>query len=430
LTKLELNGVELGDGTLFSMLAAQAACPLSSITLHMCTIHDAAVEVAAAALAQLPSLTACHVQQGSVPLRIASQLTGLTHLEGEQEAGVPPPDTQLVKAVFRNKGLQSLTVTYTCMEWLSAEMLQHLLMGCSNLAQLDLSQDISDDGLDILLQHGTNITDLALSAVHTTRSWADSTCRWRSLRLRNISKAVAALAYLPLRSVQELGTGGEDGTLHLPLLPAPQLDLLLQRAASNLAACPAWQKQPATRILLYAHPRCATAEPGIEVAQLLSALSPLGGPHLQHLGISINADWGQQEVQVLARSSLRSLSLRRGIVKPSFWPALSQHLPHLKELGLMHKVEVNMTDITAFLRKLTQPFTLYMGPDVVADHSVADLADSIGAWQLQGVSVKQEYPADEYDFGEVDEAEEELQEEEQEEASSEGDEEAEVVDAE
>jgi hypothetical protein len=93
-------------------------------------------------------------------------------------------------------------------------------------------------------------------------------------------------------------------------------------------------------------------------------------------------------VQVLARSlgsSLRSLSLRRGVIKPSFWPTLSQHLPHLKELGLMHKVEVNSMGITAYLHKLTQPSTLYISPDVLDDHMIDDLTDSIDAWQLPSV---------------------------------------------
>jgi hypothetical protein len=124
LTILELCRVELGDGSLFSMLAAQAACPLSSVILHGCNINDAAVEVAAAALARLPSLNACHVSNGgTVPLRIASQLTALTHLGGGLEAGVLPPDAQLVKAVSRITGLQSLCVSSSRAVSLSVEML-------------------------------------------------------------------------------------------------------------------------------------------------------------------------------------------------------------------------------------------------------------------------------------------------------------------
>jgi hypothetical protein len=127
------------------------------------------------------------------------------------------------------------------------------------------------------------------------------------------------------------------------------------------------------------------------------------------MGISMNTEFGQEEMQVLARSlgsSLRSLSLRKGVIKPSFWLALSQHLPQLRELGLMHKVKVNTMGITAYLRTVTQPFTLYIGRGVLADHIVADLANSINARQLQGVSVKQEYPADERDFRSVDALEE------------------------
>jgi hypothetical protein len=401
---LYLYQVELGDGALFSVLAVQPACPLSSITLHSCNIKDTAVQVAAAALARLPSLRACNVDDGgTVTLCIASQLTALTHLEGELEADVPPADTQLVKAVSRNKGLQSLDVSLSRSASLSAEMLQCLLNSCTNLTQLDLSsQDVDDQGLDVLLQHGTTITDLKLGNLQITLSRADSRCRWQRLCLVGTSGVLAGLAYLPLNSVQELKTGDSAEALYLPFILSPQLTPLLQQAVSNLKTCPAWQRQPATRVLLLTDlPSRNVDISDSQVAQLFSALSPLGGPHLQHLGISLLTEFGQQEVQVLSRSlgsSLRSLSLRRGVIKRSFWPALSQHLPHLKELGLMHKVQVSITDITAYLRTLTQPLTLYIGQGVVADHIVADLTDTIGVWQLQGVSVQQEYPADYRDF--------------------------------
>jgi hypothetical protein len=144
----------------------------------------------------------------------------------------------------------------------------------------------------------------------------------------------------------------------------------------------------------------------------------------------MSTEFGQQAVQALARSlgsNLRSLSLRRGVIKPSFWPALSQHLPHLKELGLMHKVEVNSMDITAHLHTVTQPFTLYIGPGVLAEHITANLTDSIGVGQIQGMSVKQGYPADQCDFLHID-AEEALREQQQQAATQQVDEEAGVVD--
>jgi hypothetical protein len=43
----------------------------------------------------------------------------------------------------------------------------------------------------------------------------------------------------------------------------------------------------------------------------------------------------------------------------------------------------------------------------VADHTLAELIDSIDAWQLQGVSVKQVYSADMFDFLDMDVQEEE-----------------------
>jgi hypothetical protein len=88
----------------------------------------------------------------------------------------------------------------------------------------------------------------------------------------------------------------------------------------------------------------------------------------------------------------------KGCIKPSFWSALSQHLPHLKELGLMRNVEVNVMGIRAYLRTLPQPCTLHIGPGVWADHTLADLTDSISAWQVQTVSFQQEYEEDAQEF--------------------------------
>jgi hypothetical protein len=142
LTELNLYQVELGDGALFSMLAAQATCLLSSITLSDCDIKDTAVEMAATALARLPSLKACHVDPGrTVPLRIASELTSLTSLRGalDRRPGVHPVETQLVKAVSRNTGLQSLTVSFTPLKTLSAGVLQCLLQRGTSLTQIDLT---------------------------------------------------------------------------------------------------------------------------------------------------------------------------------------------------------------------------------------------------------------------------------------------------
>jgi hypothetical protein len=351
----------------------------------------------------------------------ASQLTALTSLGGGLEADVPFPDTQLAKAVSRNKGLQSLTFKSASLP-LAAEMLQHLLMSRTTLTRLEFFRPITEEGLDILLQHGTNITDLTLGNVEITTSRADYPCRWQRLRFSGLSTVLAELAYLPLKSVQELQTTTESGTLKLPLTPPSQPVPLLQQAASNVKTCPAWQKQPATRIVFYTYPSFAI--PDAQKLQLFSALSPLGGPHLQHLGIYIKVEFGEQEVQVLARSlgsTLKSLSLHRGIIKPSFWPALSQHLPHLQKLGFAYKVNVSIVGMLTYLHKVVQPFTLCIGPGVLPHQHITDLTGSIDAWQLQGVSLKLEPPNDDIEFMELDYSESE------EEPDPEGSEEVEMV---
>jgi hypothetical protein len=407
LREIKLLGVQLGGGAMFSMLAAQAACPLTTIFLRGCDLNEAAVEVAATALAQLPSLKACTLLGGTVPLRVTSQLTALTHLGGvvEVEEVGAPADTQLMKAVSRNAGLQSLSVTLARAVPLTAEMLQCLANRCANLTQIDLTicERIDDEVLNILIQHGTNITGVTFGWLVLTRSRADSTVRWQRLQLTDESSVLDGLAYLPLKSVQKLDTVTEEGTLHLPLVRCPDLTRRLRQAVSNLVSSPAWKKQPAARILVYSmRYEGLVGVAGAGQAQLLSALSPLGGPHLQHLGISMNIKFRQQEVQALGSlgSTLRSLSLRRGVIKPSFWSALSQHLPRLQELGLMYRVEVSSEGITGYLRTLTQPLTLYISEDLgyVGDSLAADLTEHIDAGQLQNVSVQREWPADESDF--------------------------------
>jgi hypothetical protein len=62
--------------------------------------------------------------------------------------------------------------------------------------------------------------------------------------------------------------------------------------------------------------------------------------------------------------------------------------------------------ITACLRTLAQPFTLYIGPGFVAD--------SLDIWQMQSVSVKLHHPADTWEFLFLDDLEANWQQEQQE----------------
>jgi hypothetical protein len=366
------------------------------------------MDATAAALAHLPRLTALHLTRKSNPLHIASQLTKLTSLDVAVDGEVQevPAGSGLATIAARNPGLQSLRLAPSDAS-LSHKTLMSVFSSCGNLTVLDVSSHrnvITDQHLDILLQHGTSITDLTLGEASIPHSRAGSPCSWRKLQLL-LPDIVTNLACLPLRSVQALIAGDTEGELHLPLtnrFPSSQLLPLLQQAASNLVACPAWKKQPATRVLLYADASYGRVNiPDGQTAQLLSALFPLAGPDLQRLGISRKTEFGQQEVQALARSlgsSLKSLSLRRGVIKPCFWPALSQQFPKLKELGLGYKVQVNVVGMVAYLRTAVQPFMLRITAGVFPDDTSADLTASISAWQLQGLSVKVEEPDGDADF--------------------------------
>jgi hypothetical protein len=261
LRHLHLFNVQLGSGELFSMLAAQAPCPLTSLTMSYCKIKDTAVDAAASALARLPSLTAFNLMWGWVPLRVASQLPGLTHLDVPVCEEVPAADVELVTIAARNPGLQSLTLAASDAP-LSHGTLKSLLTSCANIRVLDLSSiAITDQHLDILLRHGTNITDLTLGDLKPTVSRAGSTCRWQRLWLTWPPDILDGLAYLPLKSVQELKTGDSAGAVVARYSIIPGLP------ASEISASPDSR----------GHGRCATPAPHKPVPFLPAPPSPAAG---------------------------------------------------------------------------------------------------------------------------------------------------------
>jgi hypothetical protein len=89
-------------------------------------------------------------------------------------------------------------------------MLQHLLSSCTNLTHIDLTNQLIDDyGLAVLLRYATNVTDVELGYFELAKSRANSTCRWQRLKLETTPSLLEGLAYLPLKSVQDLVTGWE-----------------------------------------------------------------------------------------------------------------------------------------------------------------------------------------------------------------------------
>jgi hypothetical protein len=441
LRELNLSFVNLGDGALFTMLGLQPNCTLTSLTLASCRLDELAVTAAAAALGRLPSLQSLHIK-GTLPLSIAYNLTRLTSLGGWVKINFGSADDDLLNTVTRNSQLGRLTVHASLLPNLLVPggYLMRLLPICAPLTELDLTDTtLDDEGVDVLLKHGIHIQQLTLGRASLTVRRTDSTVGWRRLKLTSVS-ILTQLAYLPLRSVQVLETGDLPGTLPLaltPLTPSEQRVPLLQQAISNLLTCPAWQKQPASRILLFSDstPWHAVVNSDSQRVQLFSALTPLGGPHVQHLSLSMAGQLGRGDVEVLARSlggNLTSLYLRRCNIQPTFWPALSQHFPSLKRLAIGRNRGIAVHGIVPYLQTVPKQFTLCMAPDALELSVINELRDCLHAWQLQRVQLSSQEPEEESEFRNVNdcgsvemEVEEEEEEEEEEEIEEEEEEEEE-----
>jgi hypothetical protein len=357
LNSLSLSATRLGDGSLFSQLAAQTIPSLTSLTLVNCHIRHAAMQSAAVALAQLPGLRALHLEgpEYHVPTELAEHLTGLTRLT-VSSGGAVLGEQQIAVAV-QNRGLRSLSLIYGW--WskrkLQPDLLRQVLTSCTGLTQLTLHYlMIGDQGLEVLLTHGTSITDLTLGRPSLTTSKADWACTWRKLEL--CDGTLQDLAYLPLKAVQQLQLTTHDGTssalghLYLPtdILPA-QLPDLLHQATTNLASCPAWAKAPPSELGLSGDAYALTSAQRVE---LLQALAPVGGRHVTTLQLHVKMQLGGAEVEAIAGSfagSLTSLHLDYATLQDSFWEPLAQHFPSLHELCLGQRVKANVQSVASYL---------------------------------------------------------------------------------
>jgi hypothetical protein len=286
-----------------------------------------------------------------------------TH-SGEEQRGF----REVVSAASVSPGLLRLEVEGILFGGLHNGALQRLLTSCAHLTHLDLDlADIDPDGLDILLEYGRSITSLALgSFVDLYDSVAERQCSWKRLHLHAIdTDNTCTLAYLPLKTVEELSIGECTTPVTLLQLPlynesADNLCQLVRQAAVNLASCPAWQhswhrsqvgfvSDPDDRTFL---DKFFQAEQRV---QLLQALAPLGGPHLQGFTYRVSQttfDFGHAEVQALAQnlgSSVASMHLSSCTLQPCFWPALLQHFPNLTRLELGAGTHFNTRDLLQYL---------------------------------------------------------------------------------
>jgi hypothetical protein len=245
-----------------------------------------------------------------------------------------------VAVAVQNQGLKSLCLVTGQVQdqVLQPDLLQKVLTSCTGLTQLTLdTQWLDDQGLGVLLTHGTSITDLTLGRTSLTTSKADRPCSWRKLSLWNGS--LQELAYLPLQAVQQLKCRCHSAAPFLELtlprdIPPAQLPYLLHQATHNLASCPAWVRAPASELQLHGSAHGLTSDQRV---QLLQALAPVAGRHVSRLNLAFVVQLGQAEAEAIASSfagSFSSLHLSFNTVHDSFLETLAQHYPDLQELGL------------------------------------------------------------------------------------------------
>jgi hypothetical protein len=162
LHSLSIVDADITDGSLFTSPNTWRA--LRSLNFYSSKVQKSTVPAIAAALASLPNLKTFELVNRA-PAGLAAQMTGLTLLTivtdtSEQEF------RDAVATAAHNPGLRKLTVADYMVGPASADasLLQHLLQSCTTLTLLELPETIiNQQGLDVLLQYGTCIINLAVS---------------------------------------------------------------------------------------------------------------------------------------------------------------------------------------------------------------------------------------------------------------------------
>jgi hypothetical protein len=133
-----------------------------------------------------------------------------------------------------------------------------------------------------------NITSLKARQIDAQVSRAGAQCSWKKLIL-HVHPALQHIAYLPLKSIQQLGLGpsaetGPDLRVPANLLPHDQLPALLHQAATNLASSSVWQQGHYSEIRFFSYKDLSSDERG----PLFRALAPLRS----HLVVGAKLDFG------------------------------------------------------------------------------------------------------------------------------------------
>jgi hypothetical protein len=142
-------------------------------------------------------------------------------------------------------------------------------------------------------------------------------------------------------------------------MPLERLSSLLHKAATNLAACPAWKEAPADTITitgeLSQHPH------------LLSALAPLGGPHIKELNVVPRDDfYDVADEEEMSASTVRALAgsfgnaatrvtLERCTLERDFWAAFTECFPAVEYLDICYSCGYTMPQLLLWCHTMRKP---------------------------------------------------------------------------
>jgi hypothetical protein len=399
------------------------------LKISNCTLDHQAQADAAAALAQLPSLRALALDDGT-PLGFVSQLTTLTALS---LTGRSEPFADLVAAAAQQPHLHTveLGTSHSAGDTVAPELLSQLLSSCRSLASLDIHHHISQEGLEVLMQLGRNISSVrarSIQAIHQVQP--GQYFKWRSLELYGPESAdVRYLAHLALQAVPGVALRHGLGGLGLPVhvVPPAHLPSLLAAAATNIAAHAARHPSSSNTSQLSSigvfsmppsTPGGASVAPHAWGAEsrgsLFQALTPLGGRHVRSFSLTMETGqcfkMGAEELHALSSSLGKSIteiflevsssSTQQGpgiILEPSFWPALRTCFPALTKLTL---VDVSVgshassgSDLVANIVMCAQaspaPISFHLSPGLWQRvGSKTELERALVAWGLHHVTLE------------------------------------------
>jgi hypothetical protein len=376
---LELHDVNLGAAALLCSLAA--CSQLQELKLNDCSIDPPAVQPATALLARLPSLVSLSLDE--TLWELAAQLTNLTSLSLRMFLSHGHLD--ILSVIPATPSLLALSIE--AFEWNGsnqASQLQRLLACCPSLTHLDMGfLHLGQQGLDVLLQQGTHVTSLSVAGIKPTECRRRSACRWKKLSVQWPSLAAA---YLPLQAVEQLV--GFDCLSLYKLGDGIDAAASLHQAASNLAACPAWEHTPPAALQLI------DCKADMSALGLLRSLGPLHAVQFKGFKIDYPGQLGASEVQALRTSlgnGLQQLTLTCATLNTGFWQALPEHLPGLQHLWLGSRVAASGAAISIFCRSAPSPLTLHLRTRLWDRLQGVQLRACLTAWGINHVVI-QEWP--------------------------------------